>query len=52
MAQAAASKTFVLAHGAWHGGWCWKRVGPAFPKHFAHQSPTHQNPDFTMLSQG
>jgi len=19
-------KTFVLAHGAWHGGWCWKRV--------------------------
>jgi pimeloyl-ACP methyl ester carboxylesterase len=26
MAQAAASKTFVLAHGSWHGGWCWKRV--------------------------
>jgi pimeloyl-ACP methyl ester carboxylesterase len=19
-------KTFVLVHGAWHGGWCWKRV--------------------------
>jgi pimeloyl-ACP methyl ester carboxylesterase len=19
-------KTFVLIHGAWHGGWCWKRV--------------------------
>lgn len=19
-------KTFVLLHGAWHGGWCWKRV--------------------------
>jgi pimeloyl-ACP methyl ester carboxylesterase len=18
--------TFALAHGAWHGGWCWKRV--------------------------
>jgi pimeloyl-ACP methyl ester carboxylesterase len=18
--------TFVLVHGAWHGGWCWKRV--------------------------
>lgn len=21
-----ASKTFVLVHGAWHGGWCWRRV--------------------------
>jgi pimeloyl-ACP methyl ester carboxylesterase len=20
------AKTFVLVHGAWHGGWCWKRV--------------------------
>lgn len=19
-------KTYVLLHGAWHGGWCWKRV--------------------------
>ena len=18
--------TFVLVHGAWHGGWCWQRV--------------------------
>ncbi len=25
-AQAAAPKTFVLAHGSWHGGWCWDRV--------------------------
>jgi pimeloyl-ACP methyl ester carboxylesterase len=26
-AQAQASaKTFVLVHGAWHGGWCWRRV--------------------------
>jgi pimeloyl-ACP methyl ester carboxylesterase len=25
-AQTAASKTFVLAHGSWHGGWCWARV--------------------------
>src|SRR5262252_7298185 len=25
--QAQASrKTFVLVHGAWHGGWCWRRV--------------------------
>ena len=20
--------TFVLVHGAWHGGWCWDRVSP------------------------
>jgi len=20
--------TFVLVHGAWHGGWCWSRVVP------------------------
>ena len=20
--------TFVLVHGAWHGGWCWNRVIP------------------------
>jgi pimeloyl-ACP methyl ester carboxylesterase len=20
------SKTFLLIHGAWHGGWCWRRV--------------------------
>ncbi len=20
--------TFVLVHGAWHGGWCWKNVTP------------------------
>jgi pimeloyl-ACP methyl ester carboxylesterase len=20
--------TFVLVHGAWHGDWCWERVGP------------------------
>lgn len=25
-AQTYASKTFVLVHGAWHGGWCWSRV--------------------------
>jgi len=23
---ATTSKTFVLVHGAWHGGWCWRRV--------------------------
>lgn len=22
-------RTYVLVHGAWHGGWCWARVAPA-----------------------
>jgi len=26
MGHAAAAKTFVLVHGAWHGGWCWSKV--------------------------
>ena len=26
MAQAATRKIYVLIHGAWHGGWCWRRV--------------------------
>ncbi len=25
-AMAQSRKTFVLIHGAWHGGWCWRRV--------------------------
>lgn len=25
-ATAAGQKTFVLVHGAWHGGWCWSKV--------------------------
>ena len=20
--------TYVLVHGAWHGGWCWKKTAP------------------------
>src|ERR1700751_262659 len=24
--QQSLPKTFVLIHGAWHGGWCWRRV--------------------------
>jgi len=24
-----ARKTFVLVHGTWHGGWCWRRVADA-----------------------
>jgi pimeloyl-ACP methyl ester carboxylesterase len=23
-----AAKTFVLIHGAWHGGWCWRKLTP------------------------
>jgi len=26
MALIATPKAFVLVHGAWHGGWCWRRV--------------------------
>lgn len=25
-AQSGAKKTYVLAHGSWHGGWCWRPV--------------------------
>jgi pimeloyl-ACP methyl ester carboxylesterase len=25
-ARAQTRNTFVLVHGAWHGGWCWRRV--------------------------
>ena len=25
-AAQSSSKTYVLVHGAWHGGWCWKEV--------------------------
>ncbi|MDH4172441.1 MAG: alpha/beta hydrolase, partial [Betaproteobacteria bacterium] len=24
--------TFVLVHGAWHGGWCWRRVAERLQK--------------------
>jgi pimeloyl-ACP methyl ester carboxylesterase len=27
-AARARPRTFVLIHGAWHGGWCWQRVAP------------------------
>ncbi len=32
MAQADTRKTFVLIHGAWHGGWCWRRVADILEK--------------------
>jgi pimeloyl-ACP methyl ester carboxylesterase len=28
-------KTYVLAHGAWHGGWCWERVAARLQGHRA-----------------
>lgn len=32
-AQAQADrKTFVLVHGSWHGGWCWRRVADLLEK--------------------
>ena len=27
------AKTFVLVHGAWHGGWCWRRVADRLRVH-------------------
>src|SRR6476469_7000109 len=27
------TKTFVLVHGSWHGGWCWRRVADQLEKH-------------------
>ena len=26
------AKTFLLIHGAWHGGWCWRRVSDLLEK--------------------
>jgi pimeloyl-ACP methyl ester carboxylesterase len=27
------AKTYVLVHGAWHGGWCWRRVSDLLEGH-------------------
>ena len=32
MAQIGTPKVFVLVHGAWHGGWCWRRVSDILQK--------------------
>jgi pimeloyl-ACP methyl ester carboxylesterase len=32
VAQSSSPKTFVLVHGAWHGGWCWRQVSDALAK--------------------
>ena len=26
------AKIFLLVHGAWHGGWCWRRVSDLLEK--------------------
>src|SRR3954467_15821021 len=31
-AAQSAPKAFVLVHGAWHGGWCWRRVSDLLEK--------------------
>ena len=31
--DASKSATFVLVHGAWHGGWCWQRVCERLRRH-------------------
>jgi pimeloyl-ACP methyl ester carboxylesterase len=33
MAQKNQRKTFVLVHGAYHGGWCWRRVADLLEAH-------------------
>jgi pimeloyl-ACP methyl ester carboxylesterase len=33
LAQTTARKTFVLIHGAYHGGWCWRRVADILEQH-------------------
>jgi len=40
--------TFVLVHGAWHGGWCWSRVAPLL-RDAGHQVHT---PTLTGLGEG
>src|SRR5947207_9046775 len=32
LAQTGQPRTFVLVHGAWHGGWCWRRVADLLEK--------------------
>ena len=32
LAQTGQPKTFVLVHGGWHGGWCWRRVADLLEK--------------------
>src|SRR5271169_3317958 len=43
--------TFVLVHGAWHGGWCWQKVIPFLePKEKMLQSKEPETVWWTPLS--
>lgn len=33
IATSARPKTYVLVHGAWHGGWCWEKVAQSLRDH-------------------
>ena len=42
MAKSPQSRTFVLVHGIWHGGWCWSRVAEVLRRHgHTVTTPTH-----------
>src|SRR5260221_13240770 len=45
IAQANSPKTFVLAHGSWHGGWGWKSVAYRLRAN----GHTVYTPDYTLL---
>ncbi len=51
MAQADMRKTFVLVHGAWHGGWCWRRVADALERrgHKVFAPSLHRQRDRSVL---
>lgn len=35
----ARGRTFVLVHGAWHGGWCWRYVAGLARRHLTADGP-------------
>src|SRR5579871_2802681 len=45
--------TFLLVHGAWHGGWCWRKIAPLLEAKghtvFAPDLPSHGK-DRTLAS--
>ena len=41
-----AAQTFVLVHGAWHGGWCWNKLIPHL------ESSGHRALAVTLTGQG
>ena len=43
MAAAQSSgKTYVLVHGAWHGGWCWREVPEGYVERGTVSAPRHK----------